>query len=139
MMVHPGPPQRAGSPARSATPTVRRVLVVEDNDDVREMIRVYLEAYGLEVMEASDGPGGLDVALRARPDLVLMDLGLPGIDGFALARSIREADPAREMQLVAMSGYSEDQFADRPERELVDRWLLKPVAPDVLLGVVRGG
>lgn len=138
-MVLPSSSPRSRSTMDHPTATVRRILVVEDNDDVREMIRVYLEAHGLEVLEASDGPSGLEAALRERPDLVLMDLGLPGIDGFALARSIRDADPTRKIRLVAMSGYPEDQFRDRAESELVDRWLLKPVAPDVLLGVIRSG
>lgn len=124
-------------PGSSERTAVRHVLIVEDNDDVREMIRLYLEASGLVVTEASDGRSGLDAALRDRPDLVLMDLGLPGIDGFALARSIREADPDREMRIVAMSGYSREHFPERDEADLVDRWLVKPVAPDVLLGVVQ--
>ncbi|MDQ3033798.1 MAG: response regulator [Myxococcota bacterium] len=127
------------TPVPSGRSAVRSVLIVEDNDDVREMIRLYLEAFGLHVTEAADGTSGLDAALRDRPDLVLMDLGLPGIDGFALARSIRDADPQRLMRIVAMSGYAREHFPERTEVDLVDRWLVKPVAPDVLLGVVQGG
>lgn len=117
--------------------TVRRILIVEDNDDIREMIRMYLETFGHEVLDAADGPSGLAVALRERPELILMDLGLPGLDGLSLARSIRDADPRGEIRIVAMSGYGEDQLSERVPPGLIDRWLLKPVEPDVLLGVVR--
>lgn len=116
---------------------LRRVLVVEDNDDVRDMIRLYLEHAGLEVLQAADGKGGLEIALRERPDLVLMDLGLPGLDGITLARAIRAEDPERRMRLVAMSGYAREQLGERAEPGLVDRWLLKPVMPDVLLQIVE--
>lgn len=125
----------SAKPAGEGAP--RRVLVVEDNDDVREMILLYLEHAGIEVLQAADGRGGLEIALRERPDLVLMDLGLPGLDGFALARSIRAEDPERRIRLIAMSGYAREQLGDRAEPGLVDRWLLKPVMPDVLLDVVQ--
>ncbi|WP_053238868.1 response regulator [Sandaracinus amylolyticus] len=127
------------SEASTGATALRRVLVVEDNDDVREMIRLYFEHAGLEVLQAADGRSGLEIALRERPDLVLMDLGLPGLDGFTLARAIRAEDPECRMRLVAMSGYAREQLGDRAEPGLVDRWLLKPVMPDVLLQLVRHG
>ncbi len=122
---------------RNEVGAARRVLLVEDNDDVREMIRLYLESFGIVVSEAADGPSGLHTALRERPDLVLMDLGLPGMDGFSLARAIREGDPQGAIRIVAMSGYGEEQVAHRMQPGLIDRWLLKPIAPDVLLEVIE--
>ncbi|UJR80607.1 response regulator [Sandaracinus amylolyticus] len=127
------------SEAETSAPALRRVLIVEDNDDVREMIRLYFEHAGLEVLQAADGRGGLELALRERPDLVLMDLGLPELDGFTLARAIRAEDPERRMRLVAMSGYAREHLGERAEPGLLDRWLLKPVMPDVLLQLVRHG
>lgn len=125
-------------PAAARRP-LQRVLVIEDNDDVREMLQLFLSALGKEVLEAADGLTGRDLALRERPDLVLLDVGLPGMDGFGLARAIREADPERGIRLVAMSGYAEEQFRDRVEPGLVDKWLLKPVAPDVLRELIERG
>ena len=93
-MELPQIPRRRTSevPAAPPTPGVRRILIVEDNPDSREMLRMLLELAGHEVHEAQDGPDGLAALERVRPDVALIDLGLPGFDGYELARRARQAD-----------------------------------------------
>ena len=114
----------------------RRVLIVEDNDDVREMLKILLEHEGHEVFEAADGTEGVRAASRLRPDLALVDLGLPILDGYEVARFIRRQDH-QPQRLVALTGYG--QIADR-ERALkagFDDHLVKPVDPDRLAELLQ--
>ncbi len=113
------------------------VLVVEDNDDIREMISLYLECEGFTVVQAADGNAGLTLALDRRPGVVLMDLGLPGLDGFELAERIRAASPSWPVRLVAMSGYAPDLAGSQTQRDYFDQWLLKPVMPETLAETLR--
>src|SRR5262249_60708114 len=94
-----------GAPAVAAvTAPPRHVLLVEDNDDVRVGLRLLLEDWGHRVDEAPDGPSGLRVALEHRPDIVLVDVGLPGLDGYGVARAIRTAPGTEGMVLVGLTG-----------------------------------
>ena len=101
----PGDP---GNPARPRTgaPVRRRVLIVEDNDDARQMLRHLLERAGHEVHEAADGRAGLDRTLSLRPDAAVIDIGLPGLDGYEVARRIRAAGQA-DVLLIAVTGYGQ--------------------------------
>src|SRR5205085_8839618 len=82
------------------------VLLVEDNRDARTTLRLLLTlAYGHTVLEAADGPSALDVALKNRPDVALIDVGLPGLSGYEVAQRIREALGPEAMYLVALTGY----------------------------------
>jgi len=86
------PPAGPGARSRAeGDGTARRILVVEDNADAREMLRIVLELAGHEVHEAVDGPPGLAMALDLRPDIALVDIGLPGFDGLEMARRVRDA------------------------------------------------
>ncbi len=137
----------APAAAESEAPSVRppslfpgaaplRVLVVDDNEDIADLMVVALGAVGYEVAVARDGLGALDVARRERPDAVVLDLGLPGIDGFEVARRLR-ADPAfATVLLVALSGYG--QASDRllSEAAGIDVHLVKPVNFEALYGVL---
>ena len=111
----PAPAAAAPAGAEPAAPTGpgRRILVVEDNADAREMLQALLEASGHVVAAAEDGPSGL-AALRAfRPEIALIDVGLPGIDGYDVARAARGDPETRQVRLVA--GF--------------DRHMTKPVDP----------
>src|SRR5205823_1225873 len=102
-------------PVTTSAVKSRRVLIVEDNDDAREMLSILLAQDGHQVHAAHDGPSGLQAALTFRPDVGLLDLGLPGFDGYALARSIRAHDESRQIYLVALTGYgqSEDRLRSK--------------------------
>jgi PAS domain S-box-containing protein len=114
----------------------RRVLVIEDNADARAMLRHLLETAGHEVHEAADGRQGLAMALALRPDVALIDLGLPGLDGFEIARQLRAADERRTMLLVAVTGYGSPDDRERSLLAGFDVHLVKPVDPDLLAGVL---
>jgi len=102
-------PTSEGEPAGGALPSPsRRVLIIEDNVDTRETLRRLLEMDGHEVQEAADGAEGLEIALATRPDVVIVDIGLPRLDGYQVARRLRTA-LGRGPLLVAVTGYGQPE------------------------------
>jgi CheY-like chemotaxis protein len=129
-------PRAAGPPAAAIRPpaTARRVLVVEDNADAREMLRIVLEMAGHQVHEAPDGQAACEAAAQVGPEVVLVDIGLPGLDGYEVARRLRAGRcPAR---LIALTGYGQPEDRRRSVEAGFDAHLLKPVDPDLLLRLV---
>jgi CheY-like chemotaxis protein len=124
----------APAPARPAPPAERsrRILLVEDNDDARESLRLLLEALGHAVLEAGDGRQGLALALHHRPEVVLIDLGLPGLDGFELARALRASPMGPSAALIAVTGYGQADDRRRSKEAGFDAHLVKPVSERVL-------
>jgi len=114
----------------------RRILVVEDNADAREMLRIVLELAGHEVHEAVDGPSGLATAVDLRPDIALVDIGLPGFDGLEIARRVRIAVGA-SIYLVALTGYGQPDDRRLALEAGFDAHLVKPVDPPALLAAIR--
>ncbi len=108
------------------------VLVVEDNPDGRESLRDLLEIWGHEVSLAVDGPEGVEKALSLRPDLALVDIGLPGLDGNEVARRIRAVLGSEDIALIAMTGYGQPEDRRRALQAGFDRYLVKPVDPAIL-------
>jgi PAS domain S-box-containing protein len=123
-------------PPEPAADRSRRILVVEDNDDARESLRLLLESLGHQVLEAGDGPHGLALALHHRPEVVLIDLGLPGMNGYEVARTLRERAPAEHMALIAVTGYGQADDRRRSKEAGFDAHLVKPVSPGVLSSLV---
>ena len=115
-------------PVSSPEPRVsRRVLVVDDNTDNAELLKVLLEEEGHETFMAHDGVEGLAAAERLRPDVVLMDLGLPRIDGFDACRRIREQPWGKQMLVIAITGWGQDVDRRRSHEAGFDHHLVKPV------------
>jgi CheY-like chemotaxis protein len=113
------------------------ILLVEDNDDAREMLRELLEIAGHRVRVAADGPTGLAAALEHVPDVALVDIGLPGLDGYEVARRIRAwSDGPRRPFLVALTGYGLPEDHDAALRAGFDEHLVKPVDEDALRTVL---
>jgi signal transduction histidine kinase/CheY-like chemotaxis protein len=106
------------------TTNARRVLIVEDNADARETLRTLLEALGHEVHEAADGETGIAAALKLQPDIAFVDIGLPRLDGYEVARRLRAA--GETMRLVALTGYGRDDDIRRAREAGFDLHLLKP-------------
>jgi len=125
----------AAPPAVSSAPIRRRVLIVEDSDDAREMLRYLLERAGHEVYDAADGATGLERALSLGPDVAVVDVGLPGLDGYELARRIR-ASGRNDMFLIAVTGYGQPEARRRGLDAGFDAYLTKPIAPDRLMEVI---
>ena len=116
------------APARAAS-RARRVLLIEDNVDITDFIRMQLEIWGHEVFVAHDGPSGLEAALRLRPEIALLDVGLPGMDGYELAQRLRRDPAGTEICLVAMTGYGRPEDRARALAAGFDAHLVKPVDP----------
>ncbi len=124
------PGTRAGQPLR--------VLVVEDNIDAGDSLSMLLRLYGHEVLVARTGPTALELAATFHPALVLLDIGLPGMDGYEVARRMR-ADPSlKGVTLCALTGYTpSDADRFRPQQAGFDHHFVKPVSLDTLLGLVK--
>jgi PAS domain S-box-containing protein len=121
------PPAGDSGRASGETRTSRRILVVEDNADARDMLLALLTLEHHEVFTASDGPAGVDAALRERPDLALIDIGLPGLNGYEVARRIRATEPGRTMKLIALTGYGQSEDMRQAREAGFDLHLVKPV------------
>jgi signal transduction histidine kinase/CheY-like chemotaxis protein len=114
----------------------RDILVIEDNRDVREGLRMLLESWGHRVVEAADGQAGVEAALASPPGIALVDVGLPGLDGYAVARAIRAGTGAPRVFLVAVTGYGQPEDERRSREAGFDAHLVKPVDPDDLMRVL---
>lgn len=117
--------------------TRKRVLLIEDNKDAREMLRMMLELAGHVVYEAADGASGLELVNAERPDVGIIDIGLPRMDGYQVARRIRALPHGRDMLLLALTGYGSPADVKRSEEHGFDRHLVKPVDPDFLTRVIH--
>jgi two-component system, sensor histidine kinase len=129
------PPRNARSSVSTPDPSVvrRRVLIVEDNLDAREMFRMMLELDGHEVLEAAEGYSGLELLKSEVPDIAFIDVGLPGLDGYEIARRFRsDAGGTGEVLLVALTGYGTPDALERSRRAGFDHHLIKPVNPEAL-------
>lgn len=115
--------------AELPTSRARRIVIIEDNADFREGLRLLLESWGHRVEEAASGAEGVDVIRRARPEIVLVDLGLPGIDGYVVARAVRSAPGGDAILLVAITGYGRESDRRRATEAGFDAHLTKPVSP----------
>jgi PAS domain S-box-containing protein len=116
---------------------VATVLLVEDNRDARETLRAWLEELGYCVYAAADGFEGLELARAQKPAIALIDIGLPGIDGYQLARTLRETEECRHTFLVAITGYGRPEDSARARESGFDVHLVKPVQPERLAHVIR--
>jgi PAS domain S-box-containing protein len=106
-----------------------RILVVEDNADARDMLLALLTLDRHEVVTAADGPAGVDAALRFRPDVALVDIGLPGLNGYEVARRIRATESGRAIKLIALTGYGQSEDMRQAREAGFDLHLVKPVEP----------
>ena len=116
--------------------TCARVLLVEDNPDTAEGMRMLLDLLGHRVRAVQDGPSALEAARAMLPDVMLVDIGLPGMDGYELARRVRQDPALRHVILVALTGYGREEDRLRALRAGFNHHLVKPVNPDALQGLV---
>jgi CheY-like chemotaxis protein len=120
--------------ARKAPEAVSRrlsILTVDDNEDVTMVLKAMLEHLGHDVLSALDGEAALAQLDGFKPDLALLDIGLPGMDGYELARAIRSKLGARPV-LVALSGYGQQRDRQRSREAGFDLHLVKPLSPEEL-------
>jgi PAS domain S-box-containing protein len=132
--LEPEPPALSEKPEARAKRTEKlQVLVVEDNSDAAQSLRHLLETFGYEVTVALTGPAGLEAAEKDTPDVILCDIGLPGMDGYSLAEAIRQNPRLSHTRLVALTGYGRQGDIRRSQEAGFDEHLVKPVDPDRLL------
>jgi CheY-like chemotaxis protein len=116
----------------------RRVLIVEDSADARESLRLLLEIAGHEVDTSEDAAGTLEKVRVFRPDVALIDIGLPGMDGYRLAQALRESPHGRDLRLIALTGYAQAEDQRKALEAGFDLHLTKPVEPDRLQSLITG-
>ena len=119
-------------------PHAKTVLLVDDNADSAEMLAILLGLEGHTVIVAHDGPSALEVAAQQQPAVVLLDIGMPGMDGYAVARRLRQGTASADTVLVALTGYGQECDRARTQAAGFDHHLVKPVDMDALRRVLGG-
>lgn len=115
----------------------RRILVVEDHEENRRILRDLLTSGGYEIIEATSGPEGVIVAERQRPDLILMDIQLPGIDGYEATRRIKSNPALRQIPIIAVTSYALSGDDVKAREAGCDAYVAKPFSPRALLVKIR--
>jgi CheY-like chemotaxis protein len=131
----PAPPPAPSTPRRRIV-VPQRTLVVEDNDDARDMLRTLLELDGHTVHVAANGIAGLAAALEHRPDVAVVDIGLPEMDGYEVARKLRASESLKSIKLIALTGYGQADDARRAYQAGFDLHVVKPIDPERLADAV---
>lgn len=117
----------------NSTPSAgHRLLIVDDNRDAAESMAMLLQIWGHEVLCAYDGPSALEASATYRPQVVILDIGLPGMDGYEVASRLRESPAAANAVLIAITGYGREEDRIRSRRAGFDHHLVKPVGPEAL-------
>jgi PAS domain S-box-containing protein len=132
-VARPCDPIRAPGLSRS-----RRVLVIEDNVDAADSLRLALALAGHEVEVAHDGPSGLTLAKSFHPDIVMCDIGLPGMDGYSVARALRDDDELHDVYIAAISGYARPEDITQAQEAGFDQHVAKPLSGDKLERIFAG-
>jgi two-component system CheB/CheR fusion protein len=131
------PARPEGEAAQAPSHGKRRILVVEDNPDSAEAMVMLLRHLGHEVAMVGDGKLAVGVARQFEPDVILLDIGLPGIDGYELARLLRANEITRRAQMIAITGYGQPSDRERAVAAGFDQHLVKPVDPTRLAAAVN--
>src|SRR5215210_5035338 len=118
---------------------VRRalVLVVEDYQDAREMYAAYLQFSGYDVAEASDGLQAIEKTLELMPDIILMDLALPKMDGWEATRRLKSDERTKHIPIVALTGHALAGHAEGARQAGCDSFVTKPCLPDALVAEIQ--
>src|SRR6266498_2043189 len=115
----------------------QRILIIEDQADNRQILRDLLTSADFEVIEAEDGEAGVAAASAHRPDLILMDIQLPGMDGYEATRRIRADAVLRAIPIIAVTSYALNGDAEKARSAGCDAYISKPYSPRQLLAKVR--
>ena len=113
------------------------VLIVDDDSDLRKLLRTSLASSRRVIHEAATAEDGLRIALDTLPDVLLLDIGLPGLDGFAFCRAIDDEPALWNMKTVIISGHDAAQDIDQAKRFGIDAYLIKPFSPRMVVELVE--
>jgi CheY-like chemotaxis protein len=114
----------------------KRVLIADDNLDAAESLQLWLQLSGHDVQIAGNGMEALRVAAEFKPDVALLDLGMPGLSGFDVARRIRESPWGSEMVLVALTGWGHDEDRRQSAEAGFNHHLTKPIPPEAIESLI---
>jgi CheY-like chemotaxis protein len=114
----------------------RRILVVDDHPDAARILNLLLDALGHEVRMATDGQQALDQVEDFKPEIMFLDIGLPRVDGYEVARRVRALPSGRDVRLIALTGWGHDEDRQRSRAAGFDHHLVKPVTASVLRDVL---
>jgi two-component system, cell cycle response regulator DivK len=115
----------------------KRILVIEDTEDNRQIVRDLLTSAGYELVEAVDGEEGVEMAAKEKPDLILMDIQLPKMDGYEATRRIKADPDLRATPILAVTSYALSGDEEKTRAAGCDGYIAKPFSPRQLLGKVR--
>lgn len=130
--------QEPGEPSRANPSTSRKVLIADDNHDAAVTLSLLLQAMGHDTRIARDGLEAVEVAERFHPHVVLLDLGMPKLNGYEAVRQMASQPWARSSLLVAVTGWGQEADRQRTRAAGFHRHLVKPVDPDVLGALIEG-
>lgn len=114
----------------------RTILVAEDFEDTRRLMRVWLQKIGYRVVEARDGAEAVRLTEQERPDLVIMDIEMPRLDGLAATKRIRERDDLKDIVIIAVSAYGAEEFRERALAAGCTEYVSTPFEPDELKSLI---
>jgi PAS domain S-box-containing protein len=135
--LSPTPARREAPAAEDKIALARRILVVDDNIDAATTLDVLLRSLGHETRVAHDGMTALDIAREFRPEVILLDIGMPGLDGYEVARRLRAMNQGQTFRIVAITGWGQEADRLRSKEAGFDLHLVKPVDPRVLVSVLE--
>jgi CheY-like chemotaxis protein len=114
----------------------RKILVADDDQDSAESLAMLLQMMGHEVRSALNGLEAVNLAADFRPDLIVLDIGMPGLDGYEVCRQIRQQPWAHRVVIAALTGWTRDEDRDRSQQAGFNHYLVKPVDPQALTDLV---
>ena len=136
-LMDPTPAAPAATSTADKSDAKRTILVVDDFDDTRFLLRTWLERKGFNVIEAQDGLQAVSAATSSMPDLVIMDLEMPGMDGLSATRRIRQVEALKAIPVVAVSAYGADQFRSEALAAGCNEYVSTPFEPNELELLIR--
>ena len=138
VVIEPSKARQSGDEAEQLVKSSQRILVVDDNRDGADSLSEMLKIMGNDTRTAYDGQEGVDVAGAFRPDVLLLDIGLPKLNGYEACRRIREQPWGKDVVLIAVTGWGQDDDRRRSQEAGFDHHMVKPVDPQALIKMLAG-
>ena len=115
-----------------------KILVVEDNEQNRILLRYLLKHHGFEVIEAADGATGIACAREQRPDLILMDLQMPVLDGYTAIKLLKKDKATKDIKIIAVTSFAMKGDREKALEAGADGYISKPIDTELLIGLIKG-
>ena len=116
---------------------MKRILVVEDNEDNMYLVKFILEGEGFEVIEAWDGAAGVELAVKEKPDLIIMDIQLPVLDGYEATKKIKSMEKTKDIPLIVLTSYAMKSDKEKAFDAGCDGYISKPIKRKTILAEIK--